>query len=350
MEIQKTNALNSKDIPVFVTGGTGFVGSYLLRYLVQEGYTHVRALRRANSNMDLVQDVAGQVHWVEGDVLDPFSLQDAMEGVKQVYHCAAAVSYQASDKKLLHTVNVEGTANVVNEALETGVDKLIFASSTAAIGQPKEGFHATETTPWEWKKALSNYAMSKHLAELEVWRGAAEGLNVCVVNPSIILGAGRWHDGALKIFPLVWRNFPICPPGRNGFVDVRDVARFIIRLMESPISGERFIVSGENKDFQQVMSLIAQTLSRRSPSYKAPGWMLHTARYWDSLRSALSGSPGEVTREAVLHASQQINYDNRKSVEALNWSYIPIANTIVEAGKLFVEAAKNGMAPKVFDI
>lgn len=338
------------DTPILVIGGTGFVGSYLLRYLVKTGHTNVRAIRRAGSNFDLVREVADAVQWMEGDVLDPYSLEDAMTGVKQVYHCAAVVSYLPQDRKRVLAVNVEGTANVVNEALACGVEKLIFAGSTAAIGRPKEGFKADERTKWEYSKQMSNYALSKHLAELEVWRGAAEGLNVAVVNPAVILGAGRWEDGPLKIFPLVWRNFPICPPGRNGFVDVRDVARFMIRLMESDISGERFILSSENLEFQDLMAHIARALSRRAPSHKASAWVLQTARYFDALRSGISGRPREITREAVYHSSLQIEYDNRKSAEALGWSYIPVADTVAEAGKLFVEAAGAGFATKMFPL
>lgn len=334
--------------PILVIGGTGFVGSYLLRYLIKTGYTNVRAIKRAGSNMDLVSEVAEAVQWMDGDVLDPYSLQDAMTGVEQVYHCAAVVSYLPQDRKRVLAVNVEGTANVVNEALACGVRKLIFAGSTAAVGRPKEGFKADENTKWEYSKQMSNYALSKHLAELEVWRGAAEGLNVAVVNPAVILGAGRWNDGPLKIFPLVWRNFPICPPGRNGFVDVRDVARFMIRLMESDISGERFILSSENLDFQHLMGLIAGALTRRPPSHKAAAWILQAARYLDAMRSLLSGRTREITREAVYHSSLQIEYDNRKSMEALNWSYIPVADTVAEAGKLFVDAAREGFATKVF--
>ena len=326
------------------------MGSYLLRYLVKEGYTRLRAIKRQHSAMDLVQDAAKQVEWMEGDVLDPFSLKEAMAGATHVFHCAAAVSYQPGEKKQIMAVNVEGTANVVNEALDSGVSKLVFAGSTAAVGRARERFHSNENTPWEWKKELSQYAVSKHLAELEVWRGVAEGLNACVVNPAVILGAGRWNDGPLKIFPLVWRNFPICPPGRNGFVDVRDVARFMMRLMESDISGERFILSAGNMEFQRLMGLIAQALSRRAPAHKAAPWLMQLARYWDGLYSALSGRPREITREAVYHASLLLDYDNRKSREALDWAYIPIEETVTEAGKLFLEATKDGFASRVFSL
>jgi dihydroflavonol-4-reductase len=339
-----------KNIPIFVTGGTGFVGSYLLRYLIREGYTQVRALKRPQSSLELVGEAKDAIQWIEGDVLDPFSLEEAMQGIHTVLHCAAAVSYQPAEKNRIRAVNVNGTANVVNEALEAGVKKMIFTGSIAALGYPQEGFLADEKTPWVWKKELSHYAVSKYQAEMEVWRGAAEGLEVCVVHPSIILGAGRWNDGALKVFPLVWKNFPICPPGKNGFVDVRDVALFIIRLMEQNITGERFIVSSENVAFLDVMRMLAVALSRRSPTFVAPGWLLTLAHAWNSLQSLFTGQAGDITREAVYHASVEIGYNNQKSVEALDWQYIPIAQTIAEAGQLFKESVSRGMEPSVFKL
>ncbi len=340
----------NKSIPVLVTGGTGFLGSYLLRYLLRQGYTQVRALRRPHSRLDLLPDVADQIQWVEGDLLDAFSLQEALDGVKQVYHCAALVSYLPSDKDALRRINVEGTANLVNEALVCGVEKLVYAGSVAAIGIPKEGFAADEHTPWEWSKALSHYALSKHSAELEVWRGAAEGLQVCVALPAVILGAGRWSEGSLRMFPLVKRGFSICPPGQNGFVDVRDAARILIRLMESPLSNERFIVSGENRSFQEVMEWIAQSLGVPRAFYPSPRWKMQAARYADALWSLLAGKPREITQDAIFHASQQICFDNSKLIKALDWTYIPIAQTIAEAGRIFLKATAQGLPADVFEL
>ncbi len=339
-----------KSTPVLVTGGTGFLGSYLLRYLLQQGYTHVRALKRPHSRLDLLPDIASRVQWVEGDLLDAFSLQEALEGVKQVYHCAALVSYLPSDKHALRRINVEGTASLVNEALACGVEKFVYAGSIAAVGMPKEGFAADERTPWEWSKALSHYALSKHSAELEVWRGAAEGLQVCVALPSVILGAGRWSEGPLKVFSLVKRGIPVCPPGQNGFVDVRDAARILIRLMESPISNERFIVSAENRSFQEIMGWVAQSLGEPRIFRPSPNWMMQAARYADALRSLLTNKPREITRDAIFHASQQTRFDNSKLVHAIHWSYIPIAQTIAEAGHIFLKTTAQGLPAGVFEL
>lgn len=335
---------------IFVTGGTGFLGSYLLRYLVREGYTRIRALRRSSSAMDLLPDLAHEIEWIEGDVLDPFSLQQGMQGAAWVYHCAAVVSYRAADKAHILSVNVEGTANVVNEALEAGIEKLVFAGSVAALGHPKEGFKTTETTPWEWKKELSSYAVSKRLAELEVWRGAAEGLNVCVINPSVILGAGRWDDGPLKIFSLVHRNFLISPPGRSGFVDVRDVAIAMMRLMESHASGERFIVSAENMYFQELMGLMAQTLGKKAPAIKAGSTLMQLAMMGDAIRSLLTGRPAEITRAAIYHSSLLSEYDNSKLINVLGHQYTPIAETIREAGVLFLESMRSDRGSRVLPL
>ncbi|MBK8704119.1 MAG: NAD-dependent epimerase/dehydratase family protein [Saprospiraceae bacterium] len=180
---------------ILVTGGTGFIGSYLLRYLVQNGYTRIRALRRPNSKMDMVAEIQDKIEWVECDLLDVLGLEEAMEGIRYVYHCAALVSMNRRDAQRLIEVNREGTANMVNWSLEKGVEKFLHVSSIAAIGHNKHAEFIDENCHWERSGKLSYYALSKYQAEQEVWRGVAEGLNAVVVNPSVVLGSGRWKEG-----------------------------------------------------------------------------------------------------------------------------------------------------------
>ena len=175
---------------IFVTGGTGFLGSYLLRYLIHKGYTDIRALKRSTSSMALLGDVAHLIEWIDGDILDVVSLQESMQEVQQVYHCAAIVSYESGQADLMHEVNVVGTANVVNLALEMQVEKLVHVSSIAALGRSGKSKLLDESAKWEQSKFNTQYAISKHRAEMEVWRGIAEGLNAAIVNPSVILGSG----------------------------------------------------------------------------------------------------------------------------------------------------------------
>ena len=174
---------------ILVTGATGFLGAYLLRQLVTQGHA-IRALRRANSPMHLVEDIADLVEWVEADILDIVALETAFEGVTHVYHCAAMVSFHPRDVDRMMKINVEGTANIVNLSLSFGVQKLVHVSSIAAVGRSKERPQLDESSKWTTSKLNTNYAISKYMGEQEVWRGHAEGLAVGIVNPAIILGSG----------------------------------------------------------------------------------------------------------------------------------------------------------------
>jgi nucleoside-diphosphate-sugar epimerase len=332
---------HSKDKQILVTGGTGFLGSYLLRYLLHEGYTQVRALRRPNSRMDLVADIANQIAWVEGDLLDIFALEEAMQNVQQLYHCAAIVSFDPRDRNQMRRVNVEGTANVVNAALHAGIEKMVHVSSVAAIGRSKNTDIVTEQSRWERSNYNSEYAISKYLSENEVWRGMVEGLPVAVVNPSIIIGSGRWHEGPQQLFRLVWKNFPFYTTGVSGFVDVRDVARFMVQLMESNITGERFILNAENLSFQTVMNEIAAHLKRKPPHIRVTPLIQQIAWRVAWLRTLLSGHRPLITREVANHATRSFYYQNGKSLTNFpDFEYTPIQQTIAETCRQFRKAAE----------
>lgn len=336
---------------ILVTGGTGFVGSYLLRYLVNTGYTNIRATKRSSSAMDLVAPVQDQIEWVEADLLDVPALEDAMEGITQVYHCAALISFSPKDVSKMMTINQKGTENVVNIALHKGIKKLVHVSSIAALGRNQESNIVSEKDKWERHKQNSNYSISKYLAEQEVWRGMAEGLQVAIVNPAVILGAGRWNEGPLKLFGLVWKNFPFYPKGVSGFVDVRDVARFMIQVMESDISGERFILSSENLSFKGLQEDIASELNRNKPSILVSPFIQEVAWRLERLRGFfLPNHDPLITRETAAHSSKQFHYSNDKSKQFLSFSYIPIQQTIQETSKLFLEASKNNFSSKFLDL
>lgn len=330
----------TKDKQILVTGGTGFLGSYLLRYLVREGYTRIRATRRKHSRMDLVAEVADRVEWVETDVLDTLGLEDAMQDVAQVYHGAAIVSFDPRDVDEMRRINVDGTANVVNAALHANVEKLVHVSSIAAIGRTKQSKIITEKTKWERSKLNSEYGISKYLAEQEVWRGAAEGLNIAIVNPSVILGSGRWDEGPLKFFKLVHRQYPFYTTGTSGFVDVRDVARFMLLLMESDISRERFILNAENLTFQTLMNEIAQQLGKKPPSIKVTPFTQQVVWRLEWLRSRLFGAKPLITREVAQRATASLFYENDKSLSVFDFEYTPIRQTIAETAAQFSEAAQ----------
>ncbi|NUO00531.1 MAG: NAD-dependent epimerase/dehydratase family protein [Saprospiraceae bacterium] len=336
--------------PVLITGATGFLGSYLLRSLLKSGHQNIRALRRSGSDHALVSDTGNAVEWVEADLLDPVALEEAMQGVRQVYHCAAMVSFDPREAQTMLRVNSEGTANVVNAALWEGVDKLVHVSSIAAIGRTPEEKNVTENTKWQRSPLHSNYAISKYLAEQEAWRGMAEGLNVSVVNPSVILGSGRWEDGPLQLFRLGWKAFPFYATGVSGFVDVRDVVQAMMRLMQQEGSGQRYIISAENLPFKTVQEWIAAGLGKRAPRYRVSPLVQEIAWRVEWLRTRFGGPPPLITRETARHANAVYYYDNSKSRKDLALTYTPVAETIAAVCRQFTEAAANGFKPMTLPV
>src|ERR1700676_2295182 len=228
---------------IFVTGGTGFLGSYILQELVLQGRP-VRALRRNLSfPFYLHPALLDKISWVEGDLLDINGLMENLEGCNQIIHAAGFVSFNPSDKKKLFQVNIEGTANLVNTAIETGITDFVHVSSVSALGRNDYSRKVDEEKKWEGTAGQSNYGISKYYGEMEVWRGMGEGLTPLIVNLSTLLGYGDGNQTACGLFKTAYREFPWYMGGTSGFADVEDSARAIIALMNSGIRNERFIIS-----------------------------------------------------------------------------------------------------------
>lgn len=339
----------NKDSLILVTGGTGFVGSYLLRLLVKSGY-RVRALRRANSPLDLVSEVAEQVEWVDADVTDLGALEDAFQGVTHVCHCAAMVSFHPRDLRRMMQVNVEGTANIVNLSLAHGIKRLIHVSSIASLGRTRERTHLDENSKWIGGKGNSNYAISKFLSEQEVWRGQAEGLTTAIVNPAIILGSGFWDVGSGRFFKQVYQGLKFWPVGRSGFVDVRDVAQFMLLLLESDISGERYILNTRDTAYREFFQLVASALGVKPPSIKVTPLLAEIAWRVEWLKEKILRMDPVVTRESARSSVAGYYYSNAKSLTMPGFFYRPLEQTIQETATQFLEAAKEGFAPKVLPV
>ncbi len=338
-----------KDATILVTGGTGFIGSYLIRLLVARGYS-VRALRRANSSMDLVQDVAGQVEWVEADVTDLPALEDAFKGVTHVCHCAAIVSFHPRDVRQMMLTNVSGTANIVNLSLDFGVQKLVHVSSIAAFGRAKERPNLDENAKWVESNGNSRYAISKHLSEQEVWRGHAEGLPVAIVNPSVVLGSGFWDIGPARMFKQVYQGLKFWSVGSTGVVDVRDVAQFMLLLLERDISGERYILNAQNIPFRDLFFGVADALGVKRPPFKVTPWLAEVAWRVEWLKEKLLGIEPVVTRESARASVSGFYYANAKSLAVPGFAYRPLEQTIRETAAQLLDAAGDGFRPRVLDI
>lgn len=333
---------------ILVTGGSGFVGAYLIRDLVKRGF-QVRALKRKSSKMHLLADAVDKVEWVEGDVIDVPSLQEAFKGVDKVYHSAAVISFDPKKRDWMWKINIEGTANMVNCAIDAGVKKFLQVSSVSAFGRYAIKGEIDESKEWQKHPMNTNYAISKHHSEMEVWRGQAEGLNTVIINPATILGAGDWSSGSCAIFDKIGKGLKFHTSGLNGFVDVRDVADIAIRLMESDISGERFIVSEDNYRFKDIFFMIADAMQKKRPPLKANPFLTAVAWRMEWLKSRLSGSEPLITRETARYTQMDYRYSNQKVKEALNFEFRPVEETINETAPLYLKSVEAGKSWAVFE-
>lgn len=321
---------------ILVTGANGLVGSYLCRELLREN-VRIRALRRPSGNMRLVADIADKIEWVDGDVNDLIALEDAMQGVSHIYHCAGAISYAAKHARHIMHVNKQGTENVVNLALDMNIKKMVHVSSIAALGRTgKSGEHVNEDAPWNMKNLSTPYAQSKFAAEREVWRGIAEGLNAVIINPGLILGAGNWNSGSSKLFETVYRKFPYYTEGITGYIDVRDVARIAIALMNSEIRNERFVLVSENIMFRDLMFMMADSLGVKRPSKHAGKFLSELAWRIEWLKGLFTDSEPTVTRQTARIANSITYFDSTKIRQSLNYSMIPIQQTVAETAQSFL--------------
>ncbi len=316
---------------ILVTGGTGLLGSHLLFHLTRNNQ-QVRALYRNDSAVARVKEVFqkydckqfstyfSQIDWVQADLLDLLSLEDAFQGISHVYHCAGMVSFEKKYFSQLIKINREGTANIVNMCLKFNVVKLCHVSSTAALGGQNEE-QINEKTNWKQTPHTSAYAFSKYAAEKEVWRGIEEGLTAVIINPSIIFGSGSWDKGSLSIFRTVDNGLRFYTGGANGFVDARDLATIMIQLMESRIQNERFVCVGENASFYSLLSKIANKLNKRPPNVFAPDWLMGFAWRLSWVTAVIHRRRPTITKASAHASTYKLYYDNSKILNAIEFSF-----------------------------
>ncbi|WP_353717687.1 NAD-dependent epimerase/dehydratase family protein [Dyadobacter sp. 676] len=319
---------------ILITGATGLVGSAVARKFLSENH-EVFALARQGADRRLLDDKHPNLSWLEGDILDILSLEDAISGVDYVVHTAAVVSFVPRDRKMMYKVNGEGTANVVNVCLKYHTKKLVHVSSIAAIGRPDPRKQAAgqavvlnEEQRWEDSPENSEYAKTKQLAELEVWRGIAEGLDAVIVNPTLILGEGDWEKSSTQIFRYVYREKPFYTEGIANVVDVRDVAEAVYRLANSEITGERFLLNAGSISYHNLFNMIADKMNRKRPTFKVGPALAGIIWRVEAVRTWLLGTKPLITRETAQSAARKITYDNTKVRKALDFQFQPIEETV----------------------
>lgn len=320
---------------ILITGATGFLGSYVARCLLHHGYQNIVCLKRKSSNMKFVTDFADQVEWAVADVLEISSLSDIVVDVDAIIHSAAMISLDPKDRSMLYRVNVEGTENLVNLALDNEIKKFVHVSSIAAIGRTGRVEIISEDTEWEDNPINSHYGISKFRAEMELWRAASEGLSMAIVNPSLILGTGNWNYGTPAILRRVESGLGFYPKGKIGIVDVRDVAEACVKLLESDIVNQRFIISAENISYKDVLFRIADALKVKRPAFMIPK-ILHTPGWiFEALVSKIMGRAPLITKESLKTTSIDTVFNNSKSVDKLGLKYRNMSDAVNEYCELY---------------
>ncbi len=317
---------------ILVTGGTGFLGSTLIKLLIDEGLA-VLAIKRSTSSIPDSLKSSSLVQWIDADITDYFALADIFEGVTHVYHCAAKISYQKSDWESMLHINIEGTHHIVNLCLEHG-SRLIHVSSIASLGESKNGELIGENSKWDEGAQNSRYAISKYESEMIVWRGIVEGLDAVIVNPSVIMGVGTGKKSAGVIFNMVNKGLKIYPPGTVGIVDVTDVAKLMIILMnDTSISGERYILNSQNFTNKELLERVAHVLNKPAPTIAAKPFMLDIAWRATQFIALITRSKATLTREAAQASSANLAYTNKKITDSTGYTFKPVDVTLQEMSK-----------------
>jgi dihydroflavonol-4-reductase len=309
---------------VFVTGGTGLIGHFLLLHLLDQG-CKIMALYR-ETIPQLQHDL---LTWVPGDILDALLLRSLVKDADEVYHCAGYVSYAPQDEDLLEQINVNGTANVVDACLENPHVILCHISSIAAINRAKGQEIIDESAKWNPAEERSAYATSKYFAEMEVWRGISEGLKAVIVNPSIVLGPGDWSRSSTQLFKYVLDERAFYAHGYANFVDVRDVVKAIVLLMETKALGERFILNAHQVTYLSFFRQVAQLLNKKAPHIAVPSWVAEVLWRLEAVRGKFIGVKPLITKETARIAKEKHFYSNAKVKMETQMEFRPLEDTLL---------------------
>lgn len=314
---------------ILMTGITGLLGNYLAREFIHIGELH--GLKRKGSKTALLGKLADSIVWHEGDINDYQSLEENFQGMDLIVHAAGLVSYDPRDKNRLIKVNAEGTTNVVNIMLQMGLKKLLYISSVAALGRSPGIAMIDENNKWVASPLNTHYAISKYLGELEVWRGAQEGLQVMIFNPSILLGRISDQRSSTEIYNYVLQENRYYPMGDVNYLDVRDAARMVLQLYQKNLWNERFILNKESISYQSFFEKLARVFKKKAPQTPVSDSMLEWALLWMKFKRTFTKKKIPLNKQTAQLSQQKITFDNRKSTSLLDFKYTSLESTLTWA-------------------
>lgn len=326
-----------------VTGANGLLGSFIVRRLIDEGEKFI-AFKRRNSDTSLLDDVKEHIRWVDLDLLDPVSMDDAFKGLTSLIHSAAMVSFNPRSARSISRINTEGTRNVVNACLANGINRLLFISSVAALGRTKGQTLIDETNKWVENAQHTAYATSKYLAEIEVFRGQEEGISTAVLNPSVILAPADWQKSSARLFKYVWSERLFYIDGSMNYVDVRDVASAATMVLRSGVENERFILNGGTVTFKEFFDAVASRFGKKPPMFKLNRNLLKIAAGLESVRARLRRSEPQITSETARLAGTFFQYQNTKIKKTFHFEFTELDNTLDWCCRYYIQkfAPKKG--------
>ena len=321
---------------ILVTGGTGLVGSHLLYHLVNAGFNPI-CIKRTNSNIHNVKkifnyysengdELFNQIIWKNCDILDVILLESIIENINYVYHCAALISFNNKLKDEMIETNCTGTSNIIDLAIKHGIQRFCYVSSIATLSANDE-LPIDENCHWNWENK-SGYSISKHLSEMEVWRGFAEGLSGFIVNPSLIIGPGFWNSGVGTIIKKGKLSGPFYAPGSCGVIDVNDLVEIMIFLMNSDIKNERFIINSDHIKYKDLIKIISEEFNTMPPSIKLKSWMVKLFIYIDMVVSKIKGERIEMSLDAVKYTTNTIKLNSSKIDNIIKHKYRNITDSL----------------------
>jgi dihydroflavonol-4-reductase len=325
---------------ILVTGSTGFIGAHLCRELLAQGH-QVRAFHRPSSSLRLLEGL--EVEHALGDVTQPETLQSAMEGVEVVFHAAAWMGGHNQPGRQ-YTVTVEGTRNVLQAALKMGIGRLVYTSSAAALGIPDiTGQHQepqliTENHAWNYRPDFYPFAYAKYLAELEVQKVVTQGLDVVIVNPTVIFGPGDiYRQSSSLVTQVAERRLSVAINGGVNCIHVADVIDGHLAAMACGKTGQRYILGGENLTHLQLLQTTAEVTGVPAPSILLPTGLVRSLAGPANLLKAFLSLP--VSPELLRLAGYFFYYDLHKAEHELGLTrHRPVKEAIAEAYAWFKQS------------
>lgn len=321
-----------------ITGATGLIGAHVALQLLQQNKP-VAAIKREGSDISKTkqlfsyyvpnaEELFRRIKWIDADITDIYSVLDALDGIETVYHCAGFVSFNKKDRAQLHAINATGTANVVNACLEKKIQTLCHVSSIATLQNPDITKNIDESVYWKSSPEASDYAISKYNGEREVWRAMEEGLNGFIVNPGLVIGPGFWNQSSGKLISTCYKGTSFYTNGSSAAISAWDTAACMLALAEKKEFNKRFILTSANYTFKELFSLFHKAFGKKEPYIEAGKMLLTLARWFDSLRSAITGKEQVITKATLDAGLTQNTFNNALIKKTLHYEFAPLQETI----------------------